>query len=51
VVIVKRNKEVLEEIFEIDKPIIGMIHLRPLPGSPRYDSARFGMKEILKIRR
>lgn len=27
----------LEEIFEVDKPIIGMLHLPPLPGSPRYD--------------
>jgi len=26
----------LEEIFNISKPIIGMIHLRPLPGSPSY---------------
>lgn len=27
----------LSEIFNTDKPIIGMVHLRPLPGSPRYD--------------
>jgi len=23
-------------IFKVQKPIIGMVHLRPLPGSPRY---------------
>jgi uncharacterized protein len=27
----------LSTIFTTDKPIIGMVHLRPLPGSPRYD--------------
>lgn len=27
----------LDEIFDAEKPIIGMVHLRPLPGSPRYD--------------
>jgi hypothetical protein len=26
----------LKEIFDIEKPIIGMIHLLPLPGSPRF---------------
>lgn len=25
---------VLEELFSVEKPIIGMIHLKPLPGSP-----------------
>jgi membrane complex biogenesis BtpA family protein len=25
------------EIFDVEKPIVGMIHLLPLPGSPRYD--------------
>jgi len=24
-------------LFNTNKPIIGMVHLRPLPGSPRYD--------------
>lgn len=24
-------------MFEVEKPIIGMVHLLPLPGSPRYD--------------
>jgi hypothetical protein len=27
----------LEAIFQEPKPIIGMIHLAPLPGAPRYD--------------
>lgn len=27
---------VLEEIFKVKKPIIGMVHLPPLPGSPLY---------------
>lgn len=26
----------LKEIFEVEKPIIGMVHLQPLPGSPGY---------------
>jgi hypothetical protein len=25
-----------KEIFEVEKPIIGMVHLQPLPGSPGY---------------
>jgi len=40
----KRLKS-LEEIFEIEKPIIGMVHLIPLPGSPGY--ADYGMREII----
>ncbi|MFQ5790248.1 MAG: BtpA/SgcQ family protein [Acidobacteriota bacterium] len=27
----------LEEMFGVAKPVIGMIHLPPLPGSPNYD--------------
>ncbi len=30
----------LREIFGVPKPIIGMVHLRPLPGAPRYDGER-----------
>ncbi len=30
----------MKEIFKIDKPIIGMVHLRPLPGSPNYDPSK-----------
>jgi len=32
----KRLKN-LEELFGVDKPIIGMVHLMPLPGSPAYE--------------
>ncbi|MCK9482565.1 MAG: BtpA/SgcQ family protein [Bacteroidia bacterium] len=39
----------LETIFENPKPVIGMVHLRPLPGSPLYNQKDLGMKEILKI--
>jgi uncharacterized protein len=28
----------LNTLFNTNKPIIGMVHLRPLPGSPRYDN-------------
>ncbi len=27
----------LNEIFKVEKPVIAMVHLRPLPGSPHYD--------------
>jgi membrane complex biogenesis BtpA family protein len=27
----------LGEMFGVDKPVIGMVHLPPLPGSPNYD--------------
>lgn len=36
----------LSEIFSVEKPIIGMVHLDPLPGSPLYD-AKTGMQGIL----
>ncbi|MGD1816321.1 MAG: BtpA/SgcQ family protein [Pleomorphochaeta sp.] len=39
----------LLKIFEKKKPIIGMVHLRPLPGSPKYNSTDMGMKEIIRI--
>jgi hypothetical protein len=32
--------ERLRRIFGVDKPIIGMAHLHPLPGSPLYDRER-----------
>ena len=32
-----RKPDPLEAIFPEPKPIIGMIHLAPLPGAPRYD--------------
>src|SRR2546423_1697076 len=33
-------------IFGQAKPLIGMVHLRPLPGAPRYDGS--GMEPILR---
>ncbi len=33
----------LNDLFATEKPIIGMVHLRPLPGSPRFDG---DLKEI-----
>jgi len=27
----------LKEIFKVEKPVIAMVHLQPLPGSPHYD--------------
>ena len=36
----------LREIFGTDKPIIGMVHLPPLPGSPRYGGEPF--EELLE---
>jgi len=36
----------LQEIFEVDKPVIGMVHLPPLPGSPGYDY--YGMDTIIE---
>ena len=27
----------VKEIFNTEKPIIGMVHFPPLPGSPLYD--------------
>jgi len=35
----------LEDIFKASKPIIGMVHLLPLPGSPKYEGK--GIKPIL----
>ncbi|MBP9040218.1 MAG: BtpA/SgcQ family protein [Anaerolineaceae bacterium] len=37
----------LERIFGTRKPIIGMVHLAPLPGSPRYDG--MSMQEITDL--
>lgn len=36
-------------IFSVSKPIIGMIHLRPLPGSPNYDRTTWDMKKIIEF--
>ena len=36
----------LKEMFGVEKPIIGMIHLLPLPGSPGYDF--YGMDAVIE---
>jgi membrane complex biogenesis BtpA family protein len=36
----------LEDLFGTVKPVIGMVHLLPLPGSPQYDAAG-GMERIV----
>jgi membrane complex biogenesis BtpA family protein len=38
--------ESLGEMFEKDKPIIGMVHLPPLPGAPNYDGN--GLEPIIE---
>lgn len=40
---------VLADIFHVSKPIIGMIHLRPLPGAPLYDPAKLNMADVVEI--
>ena len=35
-----------KELFHAEKPIIGMVHLLPLPGSPRYEAG--GMKKVFE---
>lgn len=39
----------LNNIFSVNKPIIGMVHLKPLPGSPGYDPIQMGMEKIIEI--
>jgi uncharacterized protein len=43
------NRLVIQDIFLKPKPIIGMVHLRPLPGSPLYDAKNMGIKEIIDL--
>ena len=40
--------ERIRKIFSNEKPVIGMVHLRPLPGSPLYDPSLMDMKKILE---
>ncbi len=40
-----RRLQSMKELFGVDKPIIGMVHLMPLPGSPAYGG--WGMDEIV----
>jgi membrane complex biogenesis BtpA family protein len=35
--VLPEKPDALAELFPVKKPIIGVIHLAPLPGSPRYD--------------
>lgn len=35
----------MKSVFNVDKPMIGMVHLPPLPGSPLYDETK-GIKFI-----
>lgn len=42
----KNWKIQFRQIFGTERPIIGMIHLRPLPGAPHYDP-RTGMNAII----
>jgi membrane complex biogenesis BtpA family protein len=41
------EKKMFQKIFGTHKPIIGMVHLRPLPGSPKYDHSS-GMEAIIE---
>jgi len=43
------EKKFIKDIFKQNKPVIGMIHLRPLPGSPLYDPTNMNMRKITKI--
>jgi len=40
-------KKKFSKLFEIEKPVIGMVHLEPLPGSPGFD-ADGGMELIIE---
>ena len=35
----------LADLFGVDKPVIGMVHLLPLPGAPGYTG--YGIGEII----
>ena len=39
----------ISKIFSKEKPVIGMVHLRPLPGSPAYDPSIMNMDKIIEI--
>lgn len=39
----------LNKIFIHEKPIVGMVHLKPLPGAPMYDSVNMNMQRIIDI--
>ena len=39
----------LDDLFGVAKPVIGMVHLWPLPGAPGFmgNGAGFGMQRII----
>ena len=39
----------LADILPVAKPIIGMVHLRPLPGSPLYDPRQLAVDDVIEI--
>ncbi|HOO32143.1 MAG TPA: BtpA/SgcQ family protein [Thermotogota bacterium] len=39
----------LTDIFDNEKPIIAMIHLRPLPGAPLYDPVKMDFARVIDI--
>ncbi|MDR1292337.1 MAG: BtpA/SgcQ family protein [Clostridiales Family XIII bacterium] len=43
------SRKWLEETFRVRKPVIGMVHLLPLPGSPLYDPIHTGMPQLAAI--
>ena len=38
--------EEFQSLFGVDKPIIGMLHLKPLPGSRVYDG--LGLDKVIE---
>jgi uncharacterized protein len=44
------TKELLKEIFGVDKPVIAMSHFPPLPGTPLYDE-KAGVNGMLEVMR
>jgi len=38
----------LERLFNVDKPVIAMVHLRPLPGSPHYNISDT-MEDLVRV--
>ena len=40
----------LKDLFNVEKPIIAMCHLQPLPGDPNYDAAG-GMEKVIELAR
>lgn len=50
------KENALDNIFGVSKPIIGMVHSLPLPGSPRFknhklvDVYEFGIEEALRLK-